>query len=148
MKHRNLAHKLLAASVAMAFLAPAHAVLERAGPVNNAPTVGGYPAWFQDKTGITIEFCDLTSQVEYDGGWCTLIPPGPVFPESFPDNFFDEHFYYRADTSVTVGTTKARLVLAVEAAFATGPVIPGDQMTFGRERVFITNVPFAGTYTV
>jgi len=148
MKHRNLAHKLLAASVAMAFLAPAHAVLERAGPVNNAPTVGGYPAWFQDKTGITIEFCDLTSQVEYDGGWCTLIPPGPVFPESFPDNFFDEHFYYRVDTSVTDGTTKARLVLAVEAAFATGPVIPGDQMTFGRERVFITNVPFAGTYTV
>ncbi|HWH42490.1 MAG TPA: cadherin-like domain-containing protein, partial [Usitatibacter sp.] len=148
MKQRRMAQKLLAAAVSMAFLAPAHAVLERAGPVDNRATVGGFPAWFQDKTGLALEFCDLTSQAELDGGWCTLIPPGPIFPESFPDNFFPEHFYYRADTSLTVGTTKARLVLAMEAAFANNDPIPGDQIAFGRERVFITNVPFTGTYTV
>src|SRR6478672_5698295 len=85
MKQRRMAQKLLAAAVSMAFLAPAHAVLERAGPVDNRATVGGFPAWFQDKTGLALEFCDLTSQSELDGGWCTLIPPGPIFPESFPD---------------------------------------------------------------
>ena len=36
----------------------AHAVLERAGPVNIAPSVGGFPAWYQDTTGIALEFCD------------------------------------------------------------------------------------------
>jgi hypothetical protein len=36
----------------------AQAVLERVGPVNPAPTVGGYPSWYQDTTGVTLEFCD------------------------------------------------------------------------------------------
>ena len=61
------------------------------------PRVGGFPAWFQDKTGLTMEFCDLLSQAELNGGWCTLIPPTPsAAPESFPNNFFIEHFYHDA----------------------------------------------------
>ena len=47
-------------ALALAFAASsfsAHAVLERAGPVNIAPSVGGFPAWYQDTTGLALEFC-------------------------------------------------------------------------------------------
>ncbi|MGE5096669.1 MAG: cadherin-like domain-containing protein [Betaproteobacteria bacterium] len=145
------ARTLLAASISLALAAPAHATLERMGPINYGPTVGGFPSWFQDKTGIALEFCDLQSQAELDGGWCTLLPPGPVYPESFPGNFFIEHFYADAVSTVkdTSAASKGKLVVAVEASFANGTqVAPGQQMTFGRIRVFITNVPFSGTYTV
>jgi len=149
-KFMKFARTALAASISLALLAsPAHAVLSRMGPINNSPTVGGFPAWFQDTTGLALEFCDMTTQAELDGGWCTLIPPGPVFPESFPDNFFIEHFYTDAVSTISDGTTKAKLVIAVEASFANGStVVAGEQMTFGRIRTFITHLPFDGTYTV
>jgi len=35
-------------------------------------------------------------------------------------------------------------VIALEAAFASGPVIDGDQMSFGRHRVFIPKPPYDG----
>jgi hypothetical protein len=73
----------------------AQAVLERAGPVNPAPSVGSYPAWYQDTTGVTLEFCDPLNAAELSGGWCLLLPPDvPVLPEVFPTSFFDEHFYF------------------------------------------------------
>jgi cadherin-like protein len=145
--------KLVGALATMAVLLPvahnANAALERMGPIDASPSIGGYPAWFQDKTGLTIEFCDPKNQAELSGGWCTLIPPTPATaPESFPLNFFDEHFYHDARSEVGDGTTKARLIMAIEGAFASGVVTPGQQMTFGRIRVFITNVPASGDYTV
>ncbi|HET9653516.1 MAG TPA: cadherin-like domain-containing protein, partial [Usitatibacter sp.] len=121
------------------------------GPVDSSPGVGGFPSWFQDKTGITMEFCSLLNASELQNGWCTLIPPGPVFPETFPDPFFIEHFYHDAVSVVKDANTgsRGRLIVAVEASFANGLIVrPGDQMTFGRIRVFLTNVPFSGTYTV
>ena len=142
---------LISVAIAMALAAgSAHAALERMGPINKAPSVGGFPAWFQDKTGITLEFCDMTTQAELDGGWCVLIPPGVPFPEVFPNSYSDEHFYYIADNGMAdpAGIPKARLVLAIEAAFAIGPPIDGDQMTFGRHRVFIPTLPWDGDYRV
>ena len=139
-----------AAALAIVAAAPAHAVLTRMGPIDKSPSVGGFPAWFQDGTGITMEFCDLKTQAELDGGWCVLIPPGPVVPEVFPNNYFDEHFYYIADNGLLDPNTgfRARLVIAIESAFANGAVIDGDQMTFGRVRVFIPNLPVDGDYRV
>jgi cadherin-like protein len=135
--------------IALTALVPdAHAALERRGPISSAPTVGGFPAWFQDKTGLTFEFCDLLNPAELTGGWCVLIPPGPAYPETFPSNFFGEHFYFRADTAMKDATVKARLTIGVEAAFVTPLVVPGDQMTFGRIRVLVNPLPFDGTYTV
>jgi hypothetical protein len=63
------------------------------GSISNAPAIGGYPTWFQDKSGLALEFCDPKNQAELTGGWCTLIPPTPATaPETFPTNFFVEHF--------------------------------------------------------
>jgi hypothetical protein len=41
--------------------------------INKAPTVGGFPSWFQDKTGITLEFCDPLNASELNAGWCTVL---------------------------------------------------------------------------
>jgi VCBS repeat-containing protein len=142
---------LIAAAVLLSIIsAPAYAVLERAGPVSNAATVGGFPSWFQDKTGVTFEFCDPKSQSELNGGWCVILPGDVTFPESFPNNFFVEHFYYDANNVLldAANSFKARLIVAVEAAFANGPVVPGDQISFGRLRLQTTGVPFDGDYRV
>lgn len=144
---RILAHSITVALLSLPLATPSHAALERLGPINNSPTVGGYPAWFQDKTGLALEFCDLTTQAELDGGWCLLAPPGPTYPESFPTSFVDEHFYFEAASALTSGTTRANLGLALEATFGNA-VAPGDQIVFGRIRVTINNLPFDGTYTV
>ena len=134
----------------------AAAFLHRVGPINPAPSVGSFPAWYQDTTGLTLEFCDPKSDAELDGGWCLLtrndVPPGTAgvlaVPEVFPTNFFDEHFWYAAD-AIPVSTNplikKAILVMAVEAAFAAN-VVPGGQIAFSRIRVRLDDVPVTGTY--
>jgi hypothetical protein len=128
----------------------AHAALERVGPTGPF----GYPNWYQDKTGLAMEFCSPLNQSELNGGWCLLLPPGVSAPEVFPTQFFDEHFYWAAGAGPINyplpggGSSKANLVLGLEGAFATGPVISGDQITFGRIRVNVRDLPFNGTYTV
>jgi len=80
--------------------------------------------------------------------------PGPVFPTVFPDNFPDENFYFDAGAGFDIPaggaltkTGRAVLVQALEAAFATGPVVEGDQVVFGRLR-YKLDVPVAGNYTI
>jgi hypothetical protein len=130
--------------------AVAHAGLERVGPTDPK---NGYPAWYQDKTGLAVEFCSPLNQAELDGGYCLLLAGDTVAPEVFPTQFFDEHFYWAGnaliDFALPNGTaSRAKLVLALEGAFAQGPVVSGDQIVFGRIRVDVRNLPFAGTYTV
>lgn len=141
--------KLIATSIALALSsAAAQAVLERVGPNSSAPSVGGFPAWYQDTTGVALEFCDPTNQAEVDGGWCLLLPGDVNAPEVFPTNFFDEHFWYAADAAMTPANGgKALLVLAVEAAFA-ADVAPGGQIAFSRIRVVLNPVPATGTYRI
>src|SRR3954451_17535619 len=128
---------------------PAHAALERVGPNNPAPSVGGYPAWYQDTSGLSLEFCDPSNASEVSGGWCLLLPadvPNP--PESFPGNFFDEHFYFAGDANLKPGNGgKALLRVSLEGAFAgAGAVAPGQQITFTRIRVKLDPAPATGTY--
>jgi hypothetical protein len=139
--------RLVAALAATVGAVSAQAALERVGPQNPAPSVGNFPAWYQDQTGLTLEFCDPINQAEVDGGWCLLLPGDVNIPEVFPTNFFDEHFYFAAGANLTANVgNKATLVLAVESAFATGPAAVGDQITFGRIRVRLNTAPVTGTY--
>lgn len=145
---RQLATALVILVVLLLGALPAtQAALQQAGPVNTTPSVGGYPAWYQDTTGLALEFCDPKNQAEVDGGWCLLLPGDPpVVPEVFPALFFDEHFWFAADASLTAANGgQALLVLALEAAFANA-VQPGDQMAFSRIRFKLTNAPAPGTY--
>lgn len=145
----------VALSVALAFGAgDASAELARVGPINRA---NGYPQWYQDKTGLTLDFCQSQTQTELSGGWCVLVPadtPSGTAPEAFPNNFGDEHFFWLANAGTrrapipgSAQTTVASLVLALEGAFAGGAVAPGDQMVFARLRFRLDPVPFNGDYT-
>ncbi|MFL5374034.1 MAG: hypothetical protein ACJ78T_08595, partial [Myxococcales bacterium] len=139
---------ILRASAALLMLGiafPARAELERVGPVNNDPRVGGFPAWYQDKTGVAVEFCDPLNAAELDGGWCLLVTGDAILPEHFPDNFFDEHFYYAGEASLTPANGgRALLVTALESAFNAG-VAPGEQIMFSRIRVRLEPLPATGT---
>ncbi|MFL5415802.1 MAG: hypothetical protein ACJ78Y_07380, partial [Myxococcales bacterium] len=136
----------LAALITAAVATPAHAVLERVGPVNNSPQGGGFPAWYQDTSGLGLEFCGPANQAELDGGWCLILPGDTVFPEAFPTTFFDEHFFFAADAALTpLSGGKALVRVAVEAAFS-ADVAPGGQITFARIRVKLTDIPVTGTY--
>ncbi len=153
--------KVSTAAVALALASGsfcAHAVLERVGPVTNDKAVGFFPSWYQDKTGITLDFCSPSPE-EMPGGFCLLLPGDANAPEAFDTNpgqmnFFDEHFYFAAtagmDTTaidpVTGKAVRALLVLAEEAAFATGAPAAGQQITFSRIRVRLGAAPVAGTY--
>jgi Bacterial Ig domain len=118
--------------------------LERVGPTSPS---NGYPTWYQDKSGVALEFCSPINQAELDGGWCLLLTGDTVAPETFPTAFFGEHFYWAGDASITNGAFTAKLVLALEGAFANGAVINGDQITFVRIRV-VFDAPTTGQYRV
>ena len=127
----------------------AHAVLERVGPVSQDPSIGGFPTWYQDTTGIAMQFCGPKNAAEVSGGWCLLLGPQvPVVPEVFPNQFFIEHFYWAANaTLISNGGSRMKMVIGQEASFANGfNVIPGDNVAFGRIRVILTPVPVTGTY--
>lgn len=135
----------LALSITAALLSQsAHAILERTGPID---TANGFPRWYQDTSGVSIELCLPLTQAELEGGHCLLLPGDPpVVPEVFPGQFFDEHFWWSAGASLAPATGgKALLVLALEAAFS-ADVVPGGQIVFTRIRVRLDPVPVSGTY--
>src|SRR3954464_11128052 len=80
--------------LALAVASPAHAALSRVGPASADPQIGGYPLWYQDPSGLSLEFCDPLNERELSGGWCLILPGDTTVPESFPASFFDEHFYF------------------------------------------------------
>jgi len=153
--------KFLKTITILALLAAASAAqadLNRVGPTNNpSPPGNGFPAWYQDLNGLTLDICLPTGA---DAGQlqqtaCLLTGAGlPNPPYVFPTNYPDEIFYYRAvsaplDTSFPegTGTNRAVLVLALEAAFASGGPVAGQQITFSRIRV-TAGLSRPGTWTV
>src|SRR4051812_35851457 len=68
---------------------PAHAALQRVGPVSNAPSIGGFPTWYQDKTRPPPPFCDPMKQTEgARGRGPPLPPPRPTGPGAVPTPLF------------------------------------------------------------
>jgi hypothetical protein len=73
----------MAFSVALAFGAgSAWAAPARVGPIDRT---NGYPQWYQDKTGLTLDFCQNQTQAELTGGWRVLLPP--EVPGGAPETF-------------------------------------------------------------
>src|SRR4051812_21423497 len=143
----------LAAVLAATAASPAFAQLNRVGPVGTF----GYPDWYQDKSGLTLDFCDSRTAAELAGGWCVLLPAdipagAPESRTGNPVNFADEHFYYLLNAGeanvATAGGTRVLLVAAIEGAFGGGPVKAGDEMVFARLRIRIDELPVNGTYVV
>jgi hypothetical protein len=124
--------------------AGANADLAALGPIHPS---NGYPVYYQDFTGLSLEQClDTLDPL------CGVLPvPDPLSPVSFPDNFPDEFFYWLGTSTMpTNGGGQALLVMALEGAFggATGGVVPGEQIVFGRIRFRVDNLIQGATYTI
>lgn len=129
-----------------------------AGPYT--PANGGFAAWYQDSHGRTLDLClskAVSSRVPGTPGaptyMCNLLPTPGVFddaqPVVFPANFPDEAFWFTADAAIVDAARGINLSYgsAIEAAFAAGEPIEGDQISFARVRIRV-DVPAAGTYVI
>lgn len=121
---------------------------------------GKFPMWYQDNNLLSMELCQsraASSRVPVTvppAYMCTLLPTPGVFDDSlpmvFPDNWPDESFWFLAETTIAnnaAGYGMDAYVAGIEAAFASGNPVDGDQQSFARIRIRV-NVPTAGTYTV
>ncbi|MHA6159980.1 hypothetical protein ACX3X6_03575 [Pseudomonas sichuanensis] len=159
--HRPTPRPLAIAIVAGLLQLPAQAALYAVdpGPYPPAPA-SGFPAWYQDSHGRTLDLClskAVSSRVAGAPGapayMCTLLPTPGVFDDTqpivFPTNFPDEAFWFTADAAIVDAARGINLSFgtAIEAAFAAEEPIAGDQVSFARVRIRV-DVPVAGTYTV
>ncbi|MEO8642620.1 Ig-like domain-containing protein [Pseudomonas sp.] len=121
---------------------------------------GKFPIWYQDNNLLSMELCQsraASSRVPAatpPAYMCTLLPAPGIFddtlPMVFPDNWPDEAFWFLAGTTIpnnAAGYGMDAYVAGIEAAFAGGNPLDGDQISFARIRMRI-NVPVAGTYTI
>ena len=113
------------------------------------PTLGhGFPLWYRDNNRVPLQLCTDRN------GMCLTAEPFPLLPLSFPDNLSDELFWWVGDAIIDIPQQgaltrpgQAILVQAIEAAFSTGGVVSGAQVSFARIRIRI-DTPYAGKYTV
>jgi hypothetical protein len=116
------------------------------GPVSSDT---GFPTWYKDANGTRLELCLDAG----DNPLCGFLPgdiPDPYSTLTVPNNFPEEAFWFLGSSIMTTDATggKALLVLALEAAFSVGPVAAGDQVSFGRVRIWIDNLVSGGEYKV
>ena len=118
--------------------------LAAVGPLNEL----GFPRWYRDSNDVLLELgLDLDDPNLPAVG--ELPTPGAAM--SFPDNFPDEAFYFLAEARLPTGGTavagRARVILALEAAFGgDGKPKPGMQAVFGRIRFRIDGAVPNATY--
>ena len=115
------------------------------GPISSAT---GFPTWYKDSNGTRLELClDALSPL------CAFLPgdvPDPNSPLTMPDNFPEEAFWMLGSSNMATDAAdgKAILVLALEAAFSIGAPAPGDQVSFGRVRIWVDNLVPSAQYRV
>lgn len=114
----------------------------------------GYPAYFQDSSGLRLEPCllPLAGQADPLNGatMCIGDPVNPANQASVALGVGDETFWWMAEAQARplVAGGKALLTLALEGAFGgVGVAADGQQIAFGRIRIRV-DVPVAGTYTI
>ncbi len=134
----------------------AQAVLKAVDPGPYTGATGGFPLWYQDNNDLSLELCRSKAVLGGPGNYmCTLIPEPGVFDDTqpliFPANWPSELFWFLAETTIPAGAVAGYsldvYVAGIEAAFAGGPPLDGDQSSFSRIRIR-ASVPVAGTYTI
>ncbi len=142
--------RLVAAAV-LAALFPLSAASAQLGFAEVGPIDpnNGFPQWYKDTNGLSLDLCTTDPLLCLLDVPITLSAPGQPFPANYGGTFPEEAFWQRCDgLMATSGGGRALLVIALEAAFANGPVAAGDQVAFGRVRVRVDNLVAGETYTV
>lgn len=118
--------------------------LSAVGPIVTTGAGTGFPQWVQDSAGNAVAL----GTVAVDGALTTSTPVIAGNAVSAASGFGDEGFYWMATATMDLNATnQALVVMAVEAAYASGAPLDGQQMLFARTRVRI-DCPVAGTYRV
>ncbi|WP_409278080.1 Ig-like domain-containing protein [Pseudomonas defluvii] len=152
---------LCAAGLSLSLAGNAWAGLAAVDPGPYTLATGRYPIWYQDNANLSLELCQsraASSRVAATvppAYMCTLLPEPGIYDDAlplvFPDNWPPEMFWFLAETSIpAVGNSGFSLdvyVAGIEAAFASGNPLDGDQQSFARIRIR-ASVPVAGTYTI
>src|SRR4051794_16816753 len=126
---------VLAGTLAPGAALPAHAAV--AG-LSGVDPQNGFPTWYSDGT-VKLQLCYMA------GAGCLSEPPDPGAPASYPNNFPEEAFWFDAQaTGGNLGLYEA----ALEGAHVNGPVVPGEQMGFGRLRFVVDNLRAGASYTI
>lgn len=158
MTFTNGVTRLGAALAVLAISMPAAAALKDRGPVD---PVTGFPLWYRDN-GIpatatsaavppqALELClAQTPSPNTGAAGAPMCFPWAPDPAAFPGNIGDEQFWAVADAIAVGGFGTARLVTALEAAYATGAPVRGEEISFARIRLIVdVNAGFEGTYVI
>ncbi|WP_039042068.1 hypothetical protein [Sporosarcina sp. ZBG7A] len=114
------------------------------GPIS---AFDGFPVWYKDLNGLRLQL--NVNPADPFSGITPADLPNPAEPVSFPDNYPEEAFYMSAEAEMTTGTQeRARLVLALEAAFVNEVPRENEQIVFGRVRIRVAGLRANETYTV
>ncbi|HEX6829487.1 MAG TPA: Ig-like domain-containing protein [Burkholderiales bacterium] len=151
----NMRKKILVTALGLAtFAGASQAALQAVDPGPYTAATGFFPLFYTDTNNLSLDLC-LSKSVGPNGPLCTLLAnPGvfdPAQPVVFPTNFPDEAFYFTADATVAGQGINLIYVGHLEAAFAAGLPVPGDQITFSRIRIradIDVTVPGPGNYRV
>src|SRR5262245_32254696 len=112
--HRPFPGAALLAAALICGVASAQLGFPQVGPIdpNN-----GFPAWYKDTNGLSLDLCLTDPLLCLLPGPVTLSNPGRPFPLNYGGTFPDEIFYQRCDASMpTNNGGQALLVIALEAA--------------------------------
>ncbi|MGG1677744.1 Ig-like domain-containing protein [Neobacillus sp. NRS-1170] len=121
--------------------------LAQLGPIHED---NGYPVWYEDSHGTRLQLC-----LDANDPLCAIVSgdiPDPSKPVSLKaGNFPEEAFYQLASSTINLPNGgSANGTFALEAAFANGPAIDGEQIVFGRVRFkadgLIANQPYTFTH--
>lgn len=124
--------------------------LKRVGPIDS---YYGYPYWYEDTTGLKLGICKSEANCFFAAN-----PLAPLsFPQTIADaqagnyNWPDEMFYWAAENlEIAPLPARARVLwhTAIEGAFATGEVMPGQQVVFARLRIRLRGLSPESSYTI
>lgn len=107
----------------------------------------GFPVWYKDENSLRLQL-----NVDPTDPFSGITPadlPDPTQPVSFPDNYPEEAFYMQVEAEMTTDTgERARLVLALEAAFVNEVPRDNEQIVFGRVRIRVAGLRENEVYTV
>ena len=145
----RLARFLLPALCLLASLlsvAEARAQLIGVGPADPAH---GFPTSYTDAQNTQLNLCLNNSGLCLLTQAVELVNPALPFPANYGGTFPSEAFYWAGSATLTTnGGGEGLLIMALEAAFLNGIVIPGEQVTFGRLRVRVDNLVPGAVYTI
>jgi PKD repeat protein len=124
----------------------ASAQLIGVGPVDPAH---GFPTSYTDAQNTQLNLCLNNSGMCLLTQAVELVNPALPFPANYGGTFPTEAFYWAGSATLTTnGGGQALLIMALEAAFLNGSVIPGEQVTFGRMRIRVDNCVPGAVYTI